>query len=171
MRGTIRERGKGTWQVQVYAGRGPDGREKRVARTIHGRKADAETALRDLIRDVEAGRHQGDDLTVSELADQWKAARQADWSPRVRKEYPRQVAKWVTPRIGDRPIRKVTARELDLYYAAMTTDGAGVRTVGAIHTILRSITSPSARPNAVGPRLSLMVATVNPPAARRYKQS
>lgn len=145
MRGTIRQSGKGTYQVQVYAGRGPDGGEKRVARTVHGKKADAEAALRNLIREVEAGQHQGDDLTISELADPWQAARQADWSPRVRKEYPRQVKKWITPRIGDRPIRKVTARELDLYYSAMTADGARARTVGAIHTILRSMFTQAVR--------------------------
>lgn len=150
MRGTIRARGKGAWQVQVYAGRGPDGREKRVARTVHGKKADAETALRNLIREVEAGQHQGDDLTVSQLADQWTAARQADWSPRVRKEYPRQVKKWITPRLGDRPIRKVTTRELDLFYAQLQTEVAtdsrdGARTVGAIHTILRSMFTQAVR--------------------------
>ena len=44
MRGTIRARGKGRWQVQVYAGRSPDGREKRVARTIRGTRKDAERA-------------------------------------------------------------------------------------------------------------------------------
>jgi integrase len=145
MRGTIRARGKGTWQVQVYAGRGPDGREKRVARTVHGKKGDAETVLRNLIREVEAGQHQGDNLTVTELADQWHIARQADWSPRVRLEYPRQVAKWITPRIGARPIRKVTTRELDLFYSAMLNDGAGPRTVAAIHTILRSMFTQAVR--------------------------
>jgi len=145
MRGTIRERGKGTWQVQVYAGKGPDGREKRVARTIHGKKADAENALRNLIREVEAGQHQGDDLTVTELADQWQAARQSDWSPRVRLEYPRQIKKWITPRLGTRPIRKITTRELDLTYSAMTADGAGAATVRVAHTILRSMFTQAVR--------------------------
>lgn len=81
MRGTIRARGKGRWQVQAYAGRGPDDREKRVARTIRGTKRDAERALAALVVEVEAGQHRGDDPTVAELAEQWYAARVADWSP------------------------------------------------------------------------------------------
>ena len=60
MRGTIRARGKGRWQVQVYAGRDLDGRERRVACTVHGKRADADQAPRALIRKVEGGQHSGD---------------------------------------------------------------------------------------------------------------
>lgn len=87
MRGTVRARGKNTWQVQVYAGHHPDGRERRVARTIHGTRRQADEALRDLIREVETGRHRTDNPTVTELAEQWYATRDADWSPGTARQY------------------------------------------------------------------------------------
>jgi hypothetical protein len=57
MRGTIRQRKRGVWQVQVYVGRDPDGRHRRKARTIHGTKRDAETELRNMVDEVKAGQH------------------------------------------------------------------------------------------------------------------
>lgn len=145
MRGTIRARGKGRWQVQVYAGRGPDGREKRVARTIHGKKSDAETALRDLIREVEAGHHQGDDPTVTQLADQWTAARSRDWSPRTRLEYQRQIDLRITPHLGATRARRVHARDLDLLYASLAGEGVGDQTIRKTHTVLRSMFAQAVR--------------------------
>lgn len=71
MRGTIRARGKGRWQVQVYAGRDHrTGKERRVARTIHGTRSGADHALRQLIREVEAGQHRGDD--IHDIKETWK---------------------------------------------------------------------------------------------------
>lgn len=145
MRGTIRARGKGRWQVQVYAGRGPDGTERRRARTIHGTKRDAEAALNRLILEVEAGQHTGDDPTVAELAEQWYQARRADWSPDTSDAYRRSLDNWVLPRLGRKRARKVTARDLDQAYAAMTADGAGAQTVRKAHTVLRSMFAQAGR--------------------------
>lgn len=145
MRGTIRARGKGTWQVQVYAGRGPDGREKRVARTVHGKRADADQALRALILEVEAGQHRGDDPTVADLAEQWYAARSASWSPRTRGEYRRQVDLRIVPHLGKRKARTVTARDLDLFYATLSREGVGAQTVRKVHTVVRSMYAQAVR--------------------------
>lgn len=113
MRGTIRARGKGTWQVQVYAGRDPHtGRERRIARTIHGTKRDAERALARLITEVEAGQHRGDDPTVATLAEQWYTARSGSWSPRTRDAYRRELDQRIIPRLGHRKARTITARDL-----------------------------------------------------------
>lgn len=139
MRGTIRPRGKGRWQVQVYAGRHPDGREKRIARTVTGRKADAETALRDLIRQVEAGQHRGDDPTVAELAEQWYATRAPDWSPGTARQYRHQLDRHITPAIGTTKARKVRPADLDRLYATMRAQGLAAGTVRKTHTTLSSI--------------------------------
>ena len=56
MRGTIRQRAKGSWTIQVYAGKDPvTGKKKSVARTVRGTKKEAELALARLISSVETG--------------------------------------------------------------------------------------------------------------------
>jgi len=113
VRGTVRARGKGTWQVQVYAGRTPDGREKRVARTIHGTRRQADEALRDLIRQVETGRHRTDNPTVTELAEQWYATRVADWSPGTARQYRHRPTRRHRTAVDGRPRRGATTRTRD----------------------------------------------------------
>ena len=119
MRGTVRARGKGRWQIQAYAGRHPDGREKRIARTIHGTRKDAERALAALVLQVEAGQHRGDDPTVAELAEQWYAARAADWSPGTARQYRHQLDRHILPALGTTRARKVRPADLDRLYATM----------------------------------------------------
>lgn len=145
MRGTIRARGKGRWQIQVYAGRGPDGREHRVARTIHGKRADADQALRQLIREVEAGQHRGDDPTVTQLAEQWYTARSSAWSPRTRTTYRATIDQRITPHLGHRRARTITTRDLDLLYATLTTNGDGPQTIRKTHTVIRSMYTQAVR--------------------------
>lgn len=140
MRGTIRARGKGRWQVQAYAGRGPDDREKRVARTIRGTKRDAERALAALVVEVEAGQHRGDDPTIATLAEQWYAARSGAWSPRTRDSYRRELDHRILPHLGQRKARTVDARDLDLLYATLAAEGAGARRHRHRHRPRRAVT-------------------------------
>ena len=132
--------------MQVYAGRDPrTGKERRIARTIRGTRSDADHALRQLIREVEAGQHRGDDPTVAELAEQWHAFRSPDWTPRTCHNYRSVLDRWVLPHLGTTRARKVTTRTLDQAYANMVADGAGAQTVRKAHTIIRAMFTQAAK--------------------------
>ena len=55
MRGNIRQRGKHSWQIQLYAGPGPDGKPRRHYETIRGRKGDAQRRLVELLTSLDKG--------------------------------------------------------------------------------------------------------------------
>ena len=55
MRGHIRQKGKSSWQIQVYAGVGADGKYRRHFETIHGRKSDAQKRLNAFLVSLEKG--------------------------------------------------------------------------------------------------------------------
>jgi len=55
MRGSIRPKGKGSWQIQLYTGQGPDGKPRRYFETIRGRKSDAQKRLNELLVSLEKG--------------------------------------------------------------------------------------------------------------------
>ena len=49
MNGTIRKRGKNSWQLIFDLPRDADGKRKQARRTVHGTKRGAETKLRELL--------------------------------------------------------------------------------------------------------------------------
>ena len=72
MRGTMRERSAGVWQVRAYAGRDDQGRPVQVSRTVDGGKRAAQAALAKLVADVELkGAPLAGATTVGELLDRW----------------------------------------------------------------------------------------------------
>ena len=68
----IRARGKGTWQVVVYAGTDTlSGKERRVRRTVHGSKRDAEDVERQLTLDARVGVVDDPRKTVADALAAW----------------------------------------------------------------------------------------------------
>ena len=55
MNGTIRQRSPGSWEIQVFLGRGPDGKRRRKTETVRGKKADAERRRREILSDLDHG--------------------------------------------------------------------------------------------------------------------
>jgi len=56
MRGSLRERQPGVWQVRVCAGRSPvDGESRYVTRTVRGGKREAQRIAAELVAEVERG--------------------------------------------------------------------------------------------------------------------
>ncbi|GAF69410.1 unnamed protein product, partial [marine sediment metagenome] len=139
MRGTVRQRGRGVWQVQVYVGRDPDGRHRRKARTLHGSKRDAETALREMVSEVESGQHRpGDDhLTVPDLIAERIMMREPDWSPGTTNEA--RVRLRVHHRRADLPpVVKVRPQHIDKWYSDLRAQGLGPAKVLKLHVDLHA---------------------------------
>ena len=56
MKGSIRKRGKGNWQIQIYTGAGADGKPQRVFETVHCKnKKDAQPRLNQMLSDMDKG--------------------------------------------------------------------------------------------------------------------
>jgi hypothetical protein len=54
MAGSMRQRGRGSWELRVYLGLDPDTRIRRYAtRTVHGTRRAATAALAELVEDAE----------------------------------------------------------------------------------------------------------------------
>ena len=72
MRGHIRQKGKSSWQIQVYAGTGTDGKYRRHFETVHGKKSDAQRRLNELLVSLEKGIYTPPGrLTVAEHLHHW----------------------------------------------------------------------------------------------------
>ena len=72
MRGSLRERQPGVWQVRVCAGRSPvDGQWRYVTKTVRGGKREAQRVAAELIAEVEQGLAPLVRGTVAQLLDHW----------------------------------------------------------------------------------------------------
>ena len=121
MRGHIRRRGK-SWQVCVFAGYGPDGRQRYLYRSVPTNR-EAETTLTRLLVEVGDGLHTGVDPTFAELAEQWYQLAAPDLSPRTASVYRWMLDRYVLPHLGKVRLSRLRASDLDRLYASLRARG------------------------------------------------
>ena len=55
MKGTIRQRNPGSWEIQVFLGRDANGKRIRKTETIRGKKSDAQRRVREILAELDRG--------------------------------------------------------------------------------------------------------------------
>ena len=155
MAGSLRWR-DGAWRLQVYAGVRPDGRERRITRTVRApntkagrRQAEAELAR--LVVDVDDGRLVfDDDPTLEEVLRRWIRHRRPDWSPKVAVDHERIVRLYCAPLAGRRLSKLRGADLAALYDRLRESGGQGGRplapaTVRRVHVVLHAALAEAVR--------------------------
>lgn len=81
MRGSIRKRGRNSWEIRVYAGTDPDtGRRRQLSRTVQGSRTQAQRELRALTAFANVAPTIGAKATLGELLDRWFAINEPNWA-------------------------------------------------------------------------------------------
>ncbi len=144
MAGSIRQRGKHSWEVRAFAGRDPEtGKKRYVTKTVRGTKRDGEVALGRMLAEIEDGHHAVQGGTVGELCEKWFAHAEPNLSPSVAPHYRWILDHRVLPRFGSTPLRRLRTVDIDLWYAELRRSGrSGGRelapaTVRRTHAVLR----------------------------------
>jgi len=140
MRGSLTEwggPGSGKWKLRVYAGRDSRNRPAYVSRNFAGTRRQAESALSELVAEVERGQvttnHGG---SVGDLLACWLADIQPTRSLWTMREHRRSIERNILPVIGSLPLDRVTARHLDDLYRSMLARGLSPSSVRRHHAIL-----------------------------------
>lgn len=148
MKGHLRERpeGSGVWRLRVYAGRGPDGRPRYATQTWKnmvkgklepGGQRRAESALARFVTEVGEGRHPSTD-TLGQLLDRWVAFIEPRRSPTTMAEYRRKIDRDIRPALGDHRLDRLSAFDLDTWYASKLADGLSPTSVHHFHAIIHA---------------------------------
>ncbi len=139
MRGGIRKRSPGVWEVRAEIGRDPvTGRRRQISRTVRGGKRDAERVLNSLSVQSDTGALTGTDVTLKELTDRWLAQVENDLSPTTVLRYKNLLSKRIVPALGSKKIHRLRADELDRFYLALVNDeGLAPSTVRQVHAVIR----------------------------------
>jgi len=144
MAGSMRPRGKDTWQLRVHAGRDPrTGRKRYVERTYRGPKKEAQRALAALVLEVErlSPRSAGDG-TLEALCNEWLAHAAASFSPRTVTTTRGYLDQPIIPAIGAIQVARLTPADLDRFYRYLLEVGGpkgpyAPATIRRIHGIVR----------------------------------
>lgn len=139
--GSIRQRGKDTWQLRVYAGMDPGTRKQRwLAKTIHGSRRFAAIQLRDLVEEAGRGRHRAG--AVVDLLEHWFEVASPGWALSTASHTRSIIEVYIKPYFGHLSVAKITTEDIDDFYSHLLRWG-GKRaqplapgTVARVHGVL-----------------------------------
>jgi integrase len=133
-RGYIQQRGPDSWRIEVSLGFGPDGRRRRVRKTVRGTRQDAQRALTELLRAADLGEIvEPSKLTVAAYLQRWLEAAAPRMRPRTVERY-QAIAKRLGL-LGGAQLQRLTALDIQRAYAALAR-GLKPATVCLVHDML-----------------------------------
>lgn len=126
--GSIINRGKDTWLLQVYAGADWQGRYKRFTKTVHGSKAEAKKELARFYAEVEKGNVAASSImTVEALVNEYIAESASRQLKRSSLSSVKTAAKvWINPFLGERKLNRLKKTDIQRWVNGMS-DGMGGR--------------------------------------------
>lgn len=165
MRGGLREKTPGVWEVRLESGRDPvTGRRRQVSRSVHGTKREAQRILNGLLAEAEISQGGRTAANFKQLSDQWLALVQNDLSPTTVHRYKNLLKNRILPALGDRSVHSIRTNDLDRLYLGLVNEvGLAPATVRQAHAIIRRafrqavlwgwiVTNPAV--NATPPRIA-----------------
>jgi len=137
MRGSIREKSKGSWQLQIYTGTGPDGKPRRHFETVRGRKGDAQRRLTELLSSLDKGVYTPSGrLTVAEHLHQWlEGYVSTNCSHRTLDSHQSIIERHLIPALGQLQLKRLQAQVIQSYYGK-ACETLSARSVHYHHRIL-----------------------------------
>jgi len=140
----MRQRGEGSWNLRVYAGRDPvTGRKVSVERTVRGTKREASKVLAAMVAEVDsrpvvsAGKG-----TVAELCREWLAHAAPSFSPKTVETTRMYIEDPIAPLLGSIKVAKLAPTDLDRFYRHLLQVGRSrgpyaPATIRRVHGIIR----------------------------------
>lgn len=147
MKGSMRERKPGVWELIVQLPRDPlTGKARQMSRSVHGTKRDAQRSLAALVKEVDQERLTSSGDSVSALLKAWLEMKSRDLSPTTAREYERLTKTLIAPALGNLALKDVSARRLDAFYAALLDrKSLSASSVRQVHAILRGAFAQAVR--------------------------
>jgi integrase len=146
MKGHIRQRSKGSWEIAIDIGKDPStGKRIQHFETIRGCKADAQRRVRELLLNVEQGNYvKPNRLTVAQFLEEWLQSYVVlNCSPRTKTSYEMIIRRHLIPELGSISLNQLGPRHLQAFYSRQKAqgrvDGKGQlspRTVRYCHSLL-----------------------------------
>ena len=126
MKGHVRQRSKGSWEVTIDVGADPaTGRRVRHFETVRGNKRDAQLRLAELLTSMQTGTYvKPKQLTVGEWLGEWvKSYVKTHCAPRTVESYESEIRRQIVPKLGRVQLIQLQPYHLQDYYNQALADG------------------------------------------------
>lgn len=165
MRGSIRQKGKNSWQLQVYTGTGPDGKPRRHFETVRGRKGDAQRRLIELLSSLDKGVYTPPGkLTLVEHLRNWLDGYvKTNCSQRTYDGYKSIIERHLIPALGHIQLKQLHPQVIQAYYSG-ACEKLSARTVHHQHRVLSQSMKYAVRQGYLGRNPCELV---DPPSPRK----
>ena len=151
MRGSIRQKSKGSWQIQIYTGTGPDGKPRRHFETVRGRKGDAQKRLTELLSSLDKGVYTPPGrVTVAEHLHKWlEGYVKTNCSQRTLDGYQSIIETHLVPALGHVQLNQLHPQAIQSYYGK-ALEKLSARTVAKHHRLLSQALKYAVRQGYLG---------------------
>ncbi|WP_027716959.1 tyrosine-type recombinase/integrase [Desulfovirgula thermocuniculi] len=140
MRGSIRRRGKNSWEVVIELPRDPEtGKRRRKWVTVQGTRKAAEAELARLLVEAHGGAvgKAPARLTLGDYLDRWIEAVEPELKPSTVATYRVKVKKWKQTPLAEVPLAKLTPADVQRALAGFFRESAP-KTVREMYNVLRA---------------------------------
>ena len=138
MNGSIRSRGKGTWELTVDLGRDANGQRRRKFVNVKGTKSKAQQKLRELLSLDDKGIPID---TQKMTLNQWLAKWLSDYvAPKLRQKsqerYEGLIRNHIVPSLGNIELTKVTPSDIQALEARLLANGMAPKGIESVHNVI-----------------------------------
>jgi integrase len=131
------EKSPGVWRLRVYLGRDPvKGTPRQQQVTFRGGEKAAGRELARLVTAAQRDQTTATASTVGHLLDRWLEAIGPTRAPGTIAGYRMKIESRIRPAVGAVPLDRLSAHDLDRFYALSLSDGLSTTTVHQLHAIL-----------------------------------
>jgi len=142
--GSIYKRKNGSWRAQVSI----DG--KRLSFTADSR-AECNEWLRRTMDLIDQGMtYQSRNLSLEEYMQDWFRVKKSTIKTKTAYDYERNIKKYLIPNLGNIKLKDLTTYQVTRFYARLSENQIGTRTIHYTHSILRSALQDALRAGVIG---------------------
>lgn len=139
MKGSIREKRPGVWEITVELPRDPaTGKRRRTWATVEGQKRKAQNKLHKLLVEAQDTKKRASAISFEKLARAWLTAATARLRPKTMQSYIWRVEHHILPVIGDIAVDELTAAHLDTLYGDLASKGCKSANIRKTHAVISS---------------------------------
>ena len=151
MKGGIRQRSPGTWELNIYLGRDAQGKPMRRWVTVRGTKAQAQRRLREILVELDRGIAPPARILLGDWLDRWMANHiNPNRSQATRERYEGVIRRTLKPILGNVDLAKLTPLQVQSLETQLLADGLAPKTVGMVHNVLSGAYRQAMRLELVG---------------------
>ena len=164
MKGTIRKRSPGSWEIQVFLGRDENGKRVRKTETVRGKKADAERRVREILSELDRGiTPTKTRYKLGEWMDRWMEEKIVPkCKPKTIDRYQDDIRLHIKPALGHIELTKLSPAQVQEFETNLLKKGKKPKGVELVHIILNGAMKHALRLELISRN---PVSLVSPPTA------